>query len=179
MLTSCEQRAVPRCMRAGAQRTAHTSRKERENVRPVLLMAGFGLAIALASPTSAQPSGKALDRPLSLTGIAGDVERGRALAWARDRGNCIACHAIPSADMASHGTVGPPLKGLANRQNEGQIRARIIDARAFNTASVMPSYHRTEGLKRVAKTLEGRPVLSAQEVEDMVAFMLTLREGKP
>ena len=81
--------------------------------------------------------------------------------------------------MATHGNLGPPLKGVADRQSEGQIRARIVDARAFNAASLMPSYHRTEGLKRVAKNLEGRPVLSAQEVEDMVAFMLTLREAKP
>lgn len=166
-------------MRAAALRAAHTSRKGRESMRPVLVMASIGVVIGLASPALAQPAGKALDRPLSLTGIAGDVERGRALAWARDRGNCVACHAIPSSDMASHGTVGPPLKGLANRQSEGQIRARIIDARAFNAASIMPSYHRTVGLKRVAKPLEDRPVLSAQEVEDMVAFMLTLREGKP
>lgn len=139
----------------------------------------FGVAIALVTPASAQPRSKALDRPLSLTGVAGDAERGRALAWARDRGNCVACHMIPSTDMVTHGDVGPSLKGIASRQTEGQIRARIIDARAFNATSVMPSYHRVEGLKRVAQALEGRPVLSAQEVEDMVAFMLTLREGKP
>lgn len=133
----------------------------------------------LAAPAMAQPAGKALDRPLSLTGVAGDAERGRALAWARDRGNCVACHVIPAPDMGTHGNLGPSLKGLADRQSEGQIRARIIDARVFNAASLMPSYYRTEGLTRVAKSLEGRPVLSAQEVEDMLAFMLTLREGKP
>jgi len=137
------------------------------------------VAILLAGPAVAQPANKALDRPLSLTGIAGDVERGRALAWARDRGNCVACHVIPAPDMSTHGNLGPPLKGIASRQTEGQLRARVIDARAFNASSLMPSYHRTEGLKRVAKPLEGKPVLSAQEVEDMVAFMLTLREGKP
>lgn len=147
-------------------------------------MRGAGVIIALfalASPAfaQAQPVAKAMEAPRALTATPGDEERGRALAWARDRGNCVACHVIPAPDMATHGNIGPPLKGVADRQSEGQIRARIVDARAFNPASLMPSYHRTEGLKRVAKTLEGRPVLSAQEVEDMVAFMLTLRDAKP
>ncbi len=137
----------------------------------------FAAGIAAAFAFAAQPRSRALDRPLSLTGVPGDADRGRTLAWARDRGNCVACHVIPSPDMFTHGDVGPALKGIANRQTEGQIRARIIDARAFNAASIMPSYYRNEGLKRVAKGLEGPPGALAQEIEDMVAFMLTLREG--
>lgn len=139
----------------------------------------WALTMAPAVSAHAQPASTSTNLPKSLTGEPSDAERGRALAWARDRGNCVACHVIPAPDMVTHGSIGPPLKGLADRQSEGQIRARIVDARAFNAAALMPSYHRTEGLKRVAKPLEGRPVLSAQEVEDMVAFMLTLREGKP
>lgn len=134
---------------------------------------------ALPVRTLAQPSGKAQDMPLSLTGVAGDTAKGRALAWARDRGNCVACHVIPGPDVATHGNLGPSLRGVGDRLSEGQIRLRVVDARAVDPGSLMPSYHRTEGLKRVANNLAGQPVLSAQEVEDMVAFMLSLREGKP
>jgi sulfur-oxidizing protein SoxX len=151
----------------------------RNSMRRGVVALAFGVALTVVTPSWAQPRSKALDRPLSLTGVPGDVDRGRALVWARDRGNCVACHIIPAPDMVTHGDVGPPLKGIATRQTEGQIRARVIDARAFNAASVMPSYHRTEGLRRVAKALEGGPVLSPQDIEDVVAFMLTLREGKP
>ncbi len=115
----------------------------------------------------------------SLTGAPGNAANGRTLATARDRGNCIACHVLPAPDEATHGNMGPSLKGVADRLSEAQLRARIIDARKLNPASIMPSYHLTEGLHRVAKGLEGKPVLSASEVEDMVAFLLTLHEGKP
>lgn len=164
-------------MQAGRKHTTKPPANAAEALLAVAL--AFAAATSDRSAALAQPASKAVDVPQSLTGAAGDAERGRALAWARDRGNCVACHAIPGPDMATHGNLGPPLKGIADRQGEGQIRARIVDARAFNPGSLMPSYYRTDGLKRVAKALAGRPVLSAAEVEDMVAFMLTLREGKP
>lgn len=152
-------------------------------MRAVGILVG-ALCMSAVSPALAQDpvsprasAGQGLPQP--LTDIPGNADRGRALATARDRGNCVACHVIPAPDEATHGNLGPSLKGLADRQNEAQIRARIVDARALNPASAMPSYHRTEGLTRVAKALEGRPVLSVQEVEDMVAFMMTLREGQP
>lgn len=152
-------------------------------MRAVGILVG-ALCMSVVSPALAQDpvslrasAGQGLPQP--LTDIPGNADRGRALATARDRGNCVACHVIPAPDEATHGNLGPSLKGLADRQNEAQIRARIVDARALNPASAMPSYHRTGGLTRVAKALDGRPVLSAQEVEDMVAFMMTLREGQP
>ncbi len=152
-------------------------------MRAVGILVG-ALCMSAVSPAQAQgpassqaSAGQGLPQP--LTDAPGQADRGRALAIARDRGNCVACHVIPAPDEATHGNLGPSLKGLASRQSEAQIRARIVDARTFNPASIMPSYHRTDGLTRVAKALAGRPVLSAQEVEDMVAFMMTLREGQP
>jgi sulfur-oxidizing protein SoxX len=113
--------------------------------------------------------------PGSLTGRPGDAARGRELAFARDRGNCPVCHVMPAPDERSHGNVGPSLAGLAGRLTEGQIRLRVVDARRLNPSSMMPAYHRVDGLKRVARPLAGRPVLSAEEVEDVVAYLLTLR----
>ena len=114
--------------------------------------------------------------PRSLTGGAGKVVSGRQLAFARDRGNCIACHVIPAPDEASHGNLGPSLRGVADRLNEGQIRLRLVDMRRIAPATIMPAYHRVDGLKRVAAALAGKPVLAAQEIEDVLAFLMTLHE---
>jgi L-cysteine S-thiosulfotransferase len=114
--------------------------------------------------------------PQSLTGSPGNAVRGRQLVFARDRGNCIACHVIPAPDEASHGNLGPSLRGVADRLNEGQIRLRVFDIRRIAPASIMPAYHRVDGLKRVAAALAGKPVLAAQEIEDVLAFLMTLHE---
>lgn len=114
--------------------------------------------------------------PQSLTGSPGNAVRGRQLAFARDRGNCIACHVIPAPDEASHGNLGPSLRGVADRLNEGQIRLRLVDIRRIAPATIMPAYYRADGLKRVAAALAGKPVLAAQEIEDVLAFLMTLRE---
>jgi L-cysteine S-thiosulfotransferase len=114
--------------------------------------------------------------PQSLTGSPGNAVRGRRLAFARDRGNCIACHAIPAPDEASHGNLGPSLRGVADRLNEGQIRLRLVDIRRIAPATIMPAYYRVDGRKRVAAALAGKPVLAAQEIEDVVAFLMALHE---
>jgi len=123
---------------------------------------------------AAQVVGDALPHP--LTGNPGNALRGRQLAFARDRGNCIACHVIPAADEASHGNLGPSLRGVADRLDEGQIRLRLVDVRRIVPASIMPAYYRVDGLKRVAAALRGKPVLAAQEIEDVLAFLMTLHE---
>jgi sulfur-oxidizing protein SoxX len=116
--------------------------------------------------------------PASLTGRPGDAVRGREIAFSRERGNCVVCHVIPAADENSHGDVGPNLKGIADRLNEDQIRLRIVDERRLNPKSIMPSYYRTQGLKRVAPAYAGKSPLTADEIEDIIAFLLTLRAGK-
>jgi sulfur-oxidizing protein SoxX len=113
--------------------------------------------------------------PGSLTGRPGDVARGRDIVFNRDRGNCAVCHVMPAPDERSHGDVGPSLKGVAGRLSEGQMRLRLVDGRRLNPKSIMPSYYRLDGLQRVAKVYAGKPVLSAEEIEDALAYLMTLR----
>jgi sulfur-oxidizing protein SoxX len=113
--------------------------------------------------------------PNSLTGRAGDAARGRDIALSRERGNCIVCHVLPAPDEKLHGDVGPNLKGVGGRLSEAQMRLRLVDGRRLNPTSMMPSYYRLDGLKRVAAAYAGKPVLTADEIEDVLAYLMTLR----
>lgn len=108
-----------------------------------------------------------------LTAQPGDAERGRALAANRERGACVLCHAMPGEAFA--GDIGPPLAGSGARLTPGMARARLVDSSLLNPYSVMPPYHRTTGLNRVAQAQSGKPVLTAQEVEDVIAWLMTLK----
>ncbi len=115
---------------------------------------------------------QAIPRP--LTDTPGNVERGRRLALNRSKGNCVTCHELPlRADF--QGNLGPPLAGVADRYAPGELRLRIVDSKLINPESNMPSYYRVEGLNRVRRDWAGRPMLEPQEVEDILAFLLTLR----
>jgi sulfur-oxidizing protein SoxX len=116
--------------------------------------------------------------PQSLTGSPGDPARGRDIAFSRDRGNCAICHVLPAPDERLHGDVAPNLKGVAARLSEGQMRLRLVDGRRLNPASIMPSYYRLEGLRRVASAYAGKSVLTADEIEDLLAYLMTLRADK-
>jgi sulfur-oxidizing protein SoxX len=113
--------------------------------------------------------------PQSLTGKSGDAARGRDISFSRDRGNCIVCHAMLAPDERLHGDVGPSLEGVAGRLTEGQMRLRLVDGRRLNPSSLMPSYYRADGLKRVATAYAGKTVLTAEEIEDVLAYLMTLR----
>ena len=113
--------------------------------------------------------------PQSLTGRPGEAGRGREISFSRDRGNCPVCHLMPAPDERLHGDVGPSLRGVAGRLTEGQLRLRLVDERRLNPASIMPSYYRLDGLKRVAAVYAGKTVLTAEEIEDVLAYLMTLR----
>jgi L-cysteine S-thiosulfotransferase len=113
--------------------------------------------------------------PRPLTAQVGDAAQGREIAFGRERGNCIVCHVIPAPDDRAHGDVGPSLEGIAGRLSEAQMRLRLVDGRRLNPASLMPSYYRVDGLTRVARQYAGKSVLSAQEIEDVLAYLMTLR----
>lgn len=113
---------------------------------------------------------------LSLTGQAGDPSRGRDLVGDRRRGLCLLCHQGPFPDPHLQGELAPDLRGAGSRLSEGQLRLRIVDMKAINPSSIMPSYYRTTGLNRVAPAWSGRPVLSGQEIEDVVAYLVTLKD---
>jgi sulfur-oxidizing protein SoxX len=115
--------------------------------------------------------GDAIPAPLAAPG---DPERGREIVFGRE-GNCLLCHAVPDAGKRPMGNLGPPLAGAGTRLSEGQLRLRIVDSTRLNPDTVMPSYYRVEGLERVAEPWRGKPVLTAQQVEDVVAYLRTLR----
>lgn len=116
--------------------------------------------------------------PRSLTGKPGDAGRGRETTFARERGNCPICHVLPAPDASLHGDVGPSLVGVADRLSEGQIRLKLVDGSGRNPSTVMPAYYRVGGLKRVAAAYAGKTVLTAEEIEDVIAFLMTLRADK-
>jgi sulfur-oxidizing protein SoxX len=114
--------------------------------------------------------------PQSLTGRPGDPARGRAIVTNRQVGLCLLCHSGPFPDERFQGDLAPDLKGAGARWTEGQLRLRIVDSSRINATSIMPAYHRSEGLTRVARALRGKPILSGEQIEDVVAFLLTLRD---
>jgi sulfur-oxidizing protein SoxX len=113
--------------------------------------------------------------PSSLTGAPGDPARGRAIVVNRQVGLCLLCHSGPFPDERFQGNLAPDLTGAGARWSEGQLRQRIVDSSRINPATIMPAYHRTEGLVRVAPAWRGKPLLSAEQIEDVVAFLMTLR----
>ena len=114
--------------------------------------------------------------PQSLTGAKGDPARGRAIVANRQVGLCLLCHSGPFPDERFQGNLAPDLRGAGARWSEGQLRLRIVDSSRINPASIMPAYHRTEGLVRVGPAWRGKPILTAEQIEDVVAFLMTLRD---
>jgi sulfur-oxidizing protein SoxX len=110
-----------------------------------------------------------------LTDQAGDVDRGRRIVLDREGGDCVVCHAMPLPQRQFHGTIGPPLDGVGRRYSAGALRLRIVDPKVFNTDTIMPAYYKVEGLHRVLERNRGKPILTAQQVEDVVAYLLTLQ----
>ena len=150
-----------------------------------MIVARHGMAVAslavaltaLAQPTAVQPFtivGDAIPAPLG--GLQGDPARGRAIIGNRQVGLCLLCHTGPFPEERAQGMLAPNLAGAGTRWSEGQLRLRIVDAKRVNPATIMPSYHRVDGLVHVGPAWRGRPVLDAQQVEDVVAFLATLRE---
>jgi len=113
--------------------------------------------------------------PSSLSGAAGDAARGRNIVLDRHVGLCLLCHSGPFPEQSFQGDLAPGLAGVGARLSEGQIRLRIVDASRVNPKTIMPAYFRTEGLTRVAPSQRGKTVLSAQQIEDVVAFLVTLK----
>jgi len=111
--------------------------------------------------------------PAPLRGLTGDAARGRSLVAAREAANCILCHAVPGVPIA--GNLAPSLAGVGSRLDAAQLRLRVVDQKRIVPTTIMPSYYRTEGLVDVAPEYRGRPVLDAQAVEDIVAWLCTLR----
>jgi L-cysteine S-thiosulfotransferase len=146
-----------------------------------MLIAVAAIAAATRPAAAADPAlrpfvivGDAI--PLSLTGAPGDAARGKAIVTSRQTGLCLLCHSAPLPEEKFQGTIGPDLKGIGSRNTEGQLRLRIVDPRHFNPDTIMPAYYRLDGLERVAPAFRDRTVLTAEQIEDVVAFLMTLRD---
>ena len=126
----------------------------------------FAPALVIAGDAIAQP----------LTDLAGDPLRGRAIVANRQIGLCLLCHSGPIAEERFQGTLAPDLAGAGRRWSAAQLRLRVADAQALHPDSIMPPYFRTKGLNRVAMAYRDKPLLSAQQVEDVVAYLVTLRD---
>jgi sulfur-oxidizing protein SoxX len=113
--------------------------------------------------------------PESLTGLPGDAAQGRALVLERTS-TCILCHSGPFPEEKFQGDLAPSLAGAGSRWSAGQLRLRLVAASRLNPATIMPSYYRVDGLDRVGPAWRGKPILSAEQIEDIVAYLATLRE---
>jgi L-cysteine S-thiosulfotransferase len=113
--------------------------------------------------------------PESLTGAPGDAVRGRALVLERSS-TCILCHSGPFPEEKFQGDLAPSLSGAGSRSSAGQLRLRLVEASRLNPATIMPSYYRVDGLDRVGAAWRGKPILTAEQIEDIVAYLATLRD---
>jgi sulfur-oxidizing protein SoxX len=137
------------------------------------------LAALVSTPAAAQAlvPYKVVDDaiPQSLTGAPGDPARGRAVVIKREN-TCLLCHSGPFPEERFQGDLAPDLKGTGARWSEGQLRLRLVDATRLNAATIMPSYYRVDGLNRVAPNYRGKPVLTAEQIEDVIAYLTTLKD---
>ena len=147
-----------------------------------------GIAIALASPAADEAvpplvpfdvvvTAGVASIPASLTGKPGDPKEGREVVVERHLGNCLSCHEIGALrEEEFHGDVGPSLDGVAERWDTGTLRMIVVNAKTvFGEETIMPAFYRVDGFNRVRPEFVGRPILTAQQVEDVVAFLATLK----
>ena len=138
-----------------------------------------GVLLAVPGPAGAQALqpytivGDAIPEP--LTNARGDATRGRTLVVERSS-TCILCHSGPFPEQKFQGDLAPDLSGSGSRWSEGQLRLRLVDASRLNAETIMPSYYRVDGLDRVGTLWRGKPILSAEQIEDIVAYLGSLRE---
>ena len=136
------------------------------------------LSLLLCATAQAEPAYQVVDDgiPQPLTATPGDAARGRAIVASRQTGLCLLCHSAPITEERFQGDLGTDLAGAGTRWSEAQLRLRLVDVRRLNPASIMPAYYRSDDLQRVGQAWQGRPILSAQQIEDVVAYLRTLRD---
>lgn len=135
--------------------------------------AAFAIALALTGMVTAD------GLPEPLTDTPGDAARGRAIVADRERGLCLLCHTAPIPEAPFQGNLAPDLAGVGARLDVAALRLRMVDSRRIKPNTIMPPYHSTEGLQRVGQRWQGQPILTAQEVEDVVTYLTTLTEQRP
>ncbi|MGE0682063.1 MAG: sulfur oxidation c-type cytochrome SoxX [Candidatus Binatia bacterium] len=172
-----QQAATGRSLTVVALRLIASCRQRRIRVATltsvVICGVWYGLACSDERSVTDHIVGDSIPTPLTVQ--SGDAEHGRRIVRDRERGDCVVCHAMPLPDRQFHGTVGPPLDGIGSRYSVGELRLRLVDPKRINPQTVMPAYYKIEGLHQVAENYRGKPILTAQEIEDVVAYLLTLK----
>jgi sulfur-oxidizing protein SoxX len=143
-------------------------------VRPAIGAAAALLAAAAFAQPAFEVAGDAIPKPLAAE--PGDAARGRSIVVNRDQGGCTLCHEVPGETR--FGNIAPPLAGAGAKLSAGQLRLRVADSTIVNPDTPMPAYFRTAGLRQVAAAYRGKTILSAQQVEDVVAYLATLKGAK-
>ena len=157
--------------------SARSRQKRSAELRCFALIIWFLLSASAAAEIELVPYrivGDAIPAP--LTSAPGDRARGRAIVADRRVGLCLLCHSGPFPEVPLQGDLAPSLAGAGSRNSEAQLRLRLVDASQVNSDTIMPPYYRTEGLDRIAGAYRGKPILTAQQIEDVIAFLLTLKE---
>ncbi len=144
---------------------------------PALALLAAMAPPALAQGASGSPVVAGDVIPASLTGQPGDPARGRDIVINRQTGLCLLCHSGPFPGERFQGNLAPDMTGAGSRWTEGQLRLRVVDASRLNPDTIMPSYYRIDGLTRVAPAFAGKTLLTAEQIEDVVAFLTSLRDG--
>ena len=146
----------------------------------MIIVSAFAAVLMLAGTANADGLVKyeIVDNGISksLTGKSGDAVKGEKTFTNRKLGNCLACHqvtAIPSQPF--HGEIGPSLDGVADRYSEAELRMQVVNAKVINPDTIMPAFYRTDGFERVLKKFQGKPILNAEQVEDVLAYLKTLK----
>ena len=142
---------------------------------PVLAL-GVGAVAAGAAELVAYQVVDETEIAKSLTGADGDPKRGREVAIDRKLGNCLACHSLPIPEQQFHGATGPDLAGVGSRLTPGEIRLRVVNPKVVNPDTMMPAFYRVAGLNRVMKDFADKPILTAEQVEDVIAYLMTLKD---
>ena len=148
-----------------------------------LAISALGVALSFALSTNAIAAEKMMMKYVvkdgaiakSLTGKPGNAANGRKLAINRKLGNCLACHVMPIPEQTFHGLVGPDLNGVASRRSADEVRLLIVNPKLANPDTIMPAFYRKDGLHRVMKKFQGKTMLSAAQIEDLVAYTMTLK----
>lgn len=140
------------------------------------LALGQGMACAQGTDNAAAYTVTGDGIAQSLSGQPGDPAQGRRIVASRQTGLCLLCHSGPFPEETSQGNLAPDLSGTGSRWSTAQLRLKLVDSRRLNPDTIMPAYHRTDGLINVGPAWRDKTILSAQQIEDVVAFLATLRD---
>ena len=147
----------------------------------LLISAGLLAGIAAGGPADAEDvvafriENGAIPEP--LTDSPGNPARGRQIVRDMGHATCLICHAMPIPEEPDHGEIGPPLAGVGSRYTPGELRLRLVDPKSINPQTIMPSYYRVDDLYRVWGPYRDRPIYTAQQIEDVVAYLAQLRDN--